>query len=214
MSGTSRTAGARRRLSGAERRRVVLEAGARVFAEHGYERAAMREIAREAGVTTPVLYDHFSSKRELQIALLEEQEAELRARQGRERGLEAGHELARALIDDFFSWVEAHPYAWRMLFHDAPSDPEVLAAQRRLQDRSIAQIASFVALAPALRTGSRLGREAMDQLVGKSIYAVVNELAAWWWEHRGVPREQLVDLAYDFLWGGLDSMVGARQPPS
>ena len=71
MSGTSRTAGARQRLSGAERRRVVLEAGARVFAEHGYERAAMREIARKAGVTTPVLYDHFSSKRELQIALLE-----------------------------------------------------------------------------------------------------------------------------------------------
>jgi AcrR family transcriptional regulator len=174
----------------------------------------MRGIARAAGITTPVIYDHFSSKSELQIALLEEQEAELRDHQGRERGLPPGPELARALIDDFFSWVENHPYAWRMLFHDTPSDPEVLAAQRRLQKRSTAQIASFVALAPELHVTARLGREVVDQLIGKSIYAVVNELAAWWWEHREVPRKELVDLAYDLLWTGLDTLAASRQLPN
>lgn len=174
----------------------------------------MRGIARAAGVTTPVIYDHFPSKRELQIALLEEQEGELRAHQGRERGLAPGPELARALIDDFFSWVEEHPHAWRMLFHDTPSDPEVLATQRRLRKRSTAQIASFVALAPELRVTGRLGREAVDEMLGKSIYAVVNELAAWWLEHREAPREELVDVAHDLLWSGLSTIVaGSRRPP-
>src|SRR5215218_5436008 len=133
MSGTSGAKEPRRRLSGSERRRAILDAGMRVFAERGYERASMREIARSAGITTPVIYDHFSSKRELQTALLGEQEAALRIHQGRERELEPGADLARALIDDFFSWVESHPYAWRMLFHDTPSDPQVLAAQRGAQ---------------------------------------------------------------------------------
>jgi len=207
----SRVPGTRRRLSAAARRRAILDAGMRVFAERGYERASMREIARVAGITTPVIYDHFSSKRELQISLLEEQEAELRAYQGRERGLEPGPDLAHALIDDFFSWVEAHPYAWRMLFHDTPADPEVLAVQRQLQERSIAQIASFVALAPELRVTSRLGREVVDQLLGKSIYAVVNALAAWWWEHRDVPREELVKVAYHLLWRGLGAIGSLHQ---
>lgn len=191
---------------------MVLDAGGRVFAERGYERASMRGIARAAGITTPVIYDHFSSKRELQIALLEEQEAELRAHQGRERGLDAGPDLARALIEDFFSWVEEHPYAWRMLFHDTPSDPEVVAAQRRLQERSTAQIASFVALAPELHVTDRLGREVVDQLLGKSIYAVVNELAAWWWDNREVPREELVNLAYKLLWNGLEALGASKIP--
>ena len=192
---------------------MILDAGERVFAERGYERASMRGIARAAGITTPVIYDHFSSKSELQIALLEEQEAKLRDHQGRERGLPPGPELAHALIDDFFSWVEEHPFAWRMLFHDTPSNPEVLAAQRRLQERSTAQISAFVALAPELHATTGLGREVVDQLMGKSIYAVVNELAAWWWEHREVPREHLVNLTYDLLWTGLDTLGASRQTP-
>jgi AcrR family transcriptional regulator len=213
MSGTSRAKEPRRRLSGSERRRAILDAGKRVFAERGYERASMREIARSAGITTPVIYDHFSSKRELQTALLEEQEAELRAYQGRERGLEPGPDLARALIDDFFSWVESHPYAWRMLFHDTPSDPQVLAAQRGAQRRAVAQIVSFVALAPELHVTTGLGRDVVEMLLGESIYAIINGLAAWWWEHREVPREQLVNLAYDLLWTGLATITGLNDEP-
>jgi AcrR family transcriptional regulator len=213
MSGTSRAKEPRRRLSGSERRRAILDAGMRVFAEHGYERASMREIARSAGITTPVIYDHFPSKCELQIALLEEQEAALRAHQGRERGLETGPDLARALIDDFFSWVESHPYAWRMLFHDTPSDPQVLAAQRGAKQRSVAQIVSFVAPAPELRVTTGLGREVVERLLAESIYAVVNGLVAWWWEHREVPREELVNLAYDLLWTGLATITGLNDEP-
>jgi AcrR family transcriptional regulator len=208
MSGTSRTKEPRRRLSGSERRRAILDAGMRVFAERGYERASMREIARTAGITTPVIYDHFSSKSELQTALIEEQEAALLIHQGRERGLEPGPDLARVLIDDFFSWVELHPYAWRMLFHDTPSDPQVLAAQRGAKQRSVAQIVSFVAPAPELRVTTGLGREVVERLLAESIYAVVNGLVAWWWEHREVPREELENLAYDLLWTGLATISG------
>ena len=72
-----------------------------------------------------------------------------------------------------------------------------------------------MALAPELRVTSRLGREAVEQLLGESIYAVVNELAAWWFEHREAPREEVVDLAHDLLWSGLATIVAvSRRPPS
>lgn len=189
-----------------------MEAGAGVFSERGYEKASMREIAREAGVTTPVVYDHFASKRDLYVALLDEQEARLRAHQGRVRGLEPGPELARALIEDFFSWVQANPRAWRMLFYDVPADSRVFAAQRSAQRRSAAQIASFVALAPELRIGAPLGRSQVEELLGESIYAVVNRLAAWWWDRREVPRDHLVSLAHELLWGGLAAIAGPEAP--
>ena len=186
----------------------------RAFAARGYERASMREIARLAGVTTPVLYDHFASKRDLLVALLEEREAELRAHQGRERGLEPGPELARALVEGFFSWVEANPDAWRMLFRDTPSDPEVLAVQRRLQRRSLNQIASFAALGPEPRAVPPLGRNAVDRLLARSVYAINNELVAWWMENREVPREEVVGLAHDLLRSAIAAFQNQGRSPS
>lgn len=213
MSGASSDAASRRRLSGVERRRVILDSGMRIFAELGYERASMRAIARAAGVTTPVVYDHFPSKRELHVALLDEQEAALRAHQSRERELEPGPELMRALLDDFFSWVEAHPDAWRMLFLDTPTDPEVRVAQRHAQQRSIAQILSFAALRPGSGETAGLDREAVDLLLARSVYAVGNELAAWWLNHPDVPRHRIVGFAYDLLWPGLARVAGLNTDP-
>src|ERR1700732_3366051 len=61
----------RRRLSGDERRAVLLDSAARVFAQRGYHAASISQIARMAGVTKPVIYHHFASKQELHSAVFE-----------------------------------------------------------------------------------------------------------------------------------------------
>jgi AcrR family transcriptional regulator len=108
----------RRRLSLAERRELILDGAMEVFAERGYEGASMCEIARAGGVTPAVIYDHFPSKAQLAIELLE-----------RETGALLGH--------------EEHRFAWRMLFRDPPLDPEV-AAYRRLNHQATLAIAVFL----------------------------------------------------------------------
>ena len=60
------------RLPAAERRQAILEAAMRVFSQGSYAGATTAEIAREAGVTEPVLYRHFASKRDLYFACLDE----------------------------------------------------------------------------------------------------------------------------------------------
>ena len=59
------------RLSGPERRQAVVETACRVFAKGSYRGSTTAQIARETGVTEPVLYRHFASKRELYLACLD-----------------------------------------------------------------------------------------------------------------------------------------------
>ena len=62
----------RTRLSAVERRAAVVETACRVFAKSSYHGSTTAQIARETGVTEPVLYRHFASKRELYLACLGE----------------------------------------------------------------------------------------------------------------------------------------------
>lgn len=67
------------RLPAAERRQAIVEAAQRVFAGGSYSGATTAEIAREAGISEPILYRHFASKRELYFACLEEAWGSLRS---------------------------------------------------------------------------------------------------------------------------------------
>src|SRR3954453_14689432 len=108
----SSTARPRRRLSADVRRELIERAATELFAERGYHGAGMVEIARRAGVSVPVVYDHFRSKQDLHRRLLERHFAGLRALWAEHLGGEgtAGERTARA-IDAWFAYVESHPFA-------------------------------------------------------------------------------------------------------
>ena len=69
----------RARLSAEERRATVLECACQIFAKGTYHGSTTAEIARTAGVTEPILYRHFASKRDLYLACLNAAWAECRA---------------------------------------------------------------------------------------------------------------------------------------
>ena len=73
------SATAKPRLPAAERRQAIVDAALRVFAAGSYSGATTAEIAREAGISEPILYRHFASKRELYLACLESAWASFRA---------------------------------------------------------------------------------------------------------------------------------------
>jgi TetR/AcrR family transcriptional regulator len=69
----------KQRLSACERRQAVLDTACRVFSQTSYRGATTAEIAREAGISEPILYRHFGSKRDLYLACLEEAWGSFRA---------------------------------------------------------------------------------------------------------------------------------------
>src|ERR1700693_194412 len=77
LTATSDTRPHSNRLPRHERRRQLLDAALEVFVSQGYHAAAMDEIAERAGVSKPVLYQHFPGKLELYLALLDESVADL-----------------------------------------------------------------------------------------------------------------------------------------
>jgi AcrR family transcriptional regulator len=174
----------RRRLPRAERRALIEEAAARLFAERGYGATTIQEIVAEAGVSKPMLYRHFESKGELQMRLLERRRDELAGAALDEYLKEGGDPAGRlpAMIEAWFAHVEAHPHTSRMLFRDAAGDPEVEALQRELRRRQrAADVALLREFAPGLP-------EAELEPLGEIIRSSLCGLALWWLDSPEVPR--------------------------
>ena len=103
-----------------ERRRQLLEVARKVFGRRGYHTVTMDSVAKEAGVTKPILYDHFPSKRELYLALLEADLSNLQKRL--DEGLEnsrGNRERIRASFQTYFDFVDEHAEGFRLLMQEA-----------------------------------------------------------------------------------------------
>jgi AcrR family transcriptional regulator len=183
---------------------VIELAATEVFAERGYHGASMDEIARRSGISAPVLYDHFESKKKLHRALLERHYADLREvwRENLPGDEPADVRIARS-IDAWFAYVESHHYAWRMLFADTTGDPEVEAVRREVAGESRAAIRPMLADEPGSENIAGADTESID-LSWEVMRAVLQGLALWWWEHQHVPREKIVQTAMNAIWVGFE----------
>jgi AcrR family transcriptional regulator len=197
----------RRRLRGDVRRERILAAATRVFAEKGYDKASFRDIAAASGITRPVVYDHFRSKEELHLFLLErERDAVLEYVKNELLADDSPERRVHRALDAFFSYVESHPYAWRMLFRETSGDPDMAAAQRRIQHEAHLAVATLL----ARERGSKIlaGRESGRRLEMLAALwgSATNGLARWWYDNREARREQVVATAMDALWLGVERL--------
>jgi len=190
-------------MSADARRELIERAATEIFAEHGYHDAVMDAIARRSGVSVPVLYDHFASKQELHRRLLERHFAELRSVWTTHLGSDDGPEqrMARAM-DAWFAYVQTHPYAWRMLFRETTGDPQVQAIHRDVAARSRDALLPLLAREPGA-VAAATSPVALEML-WEVFRSVLQGLALWWYEHREVPREDVVATAMNALWIGFE----------
>jgi AcrR family transcriptional regulator len=201
----------RKRLSAEARRETIELAATEVFAQRGYEGASIDEIARLAGVSAPILYDHFDSKQDLYRRLLERHFADLRAVwRAHMPGQEPQEQRISRAFDAWFQYVESHPFAWRMLFRDTTGDPAVGAIREQVAAESRASILPMVFeepgsehIADAAGASSTEPTDAME-LAWEVLRSVLQGLALWWYEHQHVPRSQIVATAMNAIWMGFE----------
>src|SRR5215211_3541734 len=134
----------RTRIPAAQRRARILDAAVETFAQNGFAEAKMQDIAAHAGVVPSVLYDHFGSKRELHITVLELHAEQLRDRSLRRLEGASAEELVRASIASYFAFVEEDPFMWRFLHRDPPADPQIAAVCQEIADQGTAAIADLI----------------------------------------------------------------------
>ena len=199
---------ARTRISAEERRIRILDAAVEVFAEHGYTAAKMQDIAARAGVVPSVLYDHFGSKRELHIALLELHAEQIRNRSLRRVEGASAEELVRASIESYFELVEEDPFIWRFLHRDPPADPEIAAVCQEIADRGTEAIADLIRFGAAdAKSVKGITVDESAWILARATQSACGGVATWWYENRDVPRERVVELVFMLLWDGFGGML-------
>jgi AcrR family transcriptional regulator len=199
---------ARTRISAEERRIRILDAAVEVFAERGYTAAKMQEIAARAGVVPSVLYDHFGSKRELHITLLQAHSAQLRERSLKPPEGASVEEMVRASIASYFEFVEEDPFLFRFLHRDLPADPEIADVRQELADRGTAGIAELIRFgAGDAKPIKGITVDEAAWILARATQAACHGVATWWYENRDVPRERVVELVFMLLWQGFDGML-------
>ena len=182
------TAEPRQRLPVAERRALIVEAAGRLFGERGYDGLRLDEIAAAAGVTKPILYRHFDSKKSLYLALLERHRADLSGFVAAMPAEGSTEERLRAVLDVWLDYVQAHSYSWKLLFRDTGGGPEVAARRREVHAEARAVLVEVIRSLAAGSIPPRQ-REPLAELMSMGMAALV----LWWIEDATVTRAAVLD---------------------
>jgi AcrR family transcriptional regulator len=187
------------RLPRSARRAQLLEAAQAAFVESGYHAAAMDDIADRAGVSKPVLYQHFPGKLELYLALLDSACDEVidncRA------ALAATHDnktRVAAAMAAFYSYVAGERAAFRLVFEsDLTSEPAVREHVERVTSECAAMIADVI------HDDTGLPAE-QSRLLAVSLVGMAQVSARFWVsEASGITQEQAVELVTGLAWRGI-----------
>ena len=213
MTGTTERVpeqGPRRRLSAEERRQSILAAANQVFGERGYEHVRIDDVAAAAGISKALIYEHFASKQELYIELMNAaavEMLELLVRAAAAPGMEGALRMENAAAAGF-TYVQEHPHAFHMFVRDV-TDPEISERQEALRRSAVVAMADVMEMEPP-ETREGLTRRQVEQLA-EMVVAGYYALAEWWLRHPDVPREELIRSMLTFMWIGLRDMQGGAR---
>lgn len=135
------------RLPKRQRRRQLLQAARGVFVEMGFHAASMDDIAARAGVTKPVLYQHFGSKRDLYLAVLDSEATTFMGFM-RSTLLSTSDNRARvaAAVDSYLTFISHDDAAYRLFFEsDLVTAPDVRERVERVDDECASMVSQVIA---------------------------------------------------------------------
>ena len=187
------------RMPRRERRAQLLESALEVFVAQGYHAAAMDDIAERAGVSKPVLYQHFPGKLDLYLALLDVSCDTIidNCRRALESTVD-NKQRVEATIEVFYEYVAQDTGAFRLVFEsDLTNEPAV----REQVDRVTVDCARLIA--EVIRDDTGLPDEA-SRLLAVSLVGMAQVSARFWLtEAGGLGRDQAAALVAGLAWRGI-----------
>jgi AcrR family transcriptional regulator len=187
------------RLPRDERRAQLLVAALEVFTAAGYHSAAMDEIADRANVSKPVLYQHFPSKLDLYLAVLDLHiDSLVFAIQKAIASNRKNSSRVAATVEAYFGFIDSEGEAFRLLFEsDMNLEPQV----RERLNRMTYDCAAAVSAVISIDTG--LGKEE-SMMLAVGIIGTVQTTARHWLDRDGkIDRLRATELVMNLIWRGI-----------
>lgn len=194
------------RLPRDERRGQLLIAASEVFVDRGYHAAGMDEIADRAGVSKPILYQHFASKLELYLAVLARHVENLVS--GVRQALRTttdNRQRLRSAVQAFFDFIEHDGQGYRLIFeNDNVAEPQVAVQVRVATESCIDAIFDLVSHDSGLDPHRA-------RMVAVGLVAISVDCARYWLDSdRPISKEDAVEGTVAFAWGGLSHVPLTR----
>jgi AcrR family transcriptional regulator len=184
----------------------LLDVAERLFARAGYAATSIEAIARDAGVTRPVVYQRFGSKEGIYLACLARARTQMEAMLIEAVGSASGlrDQIERA-ADAYFRFVELDPQRWQVLFGGEAALSGSAAEQAMQMHLATEQrFVELFAVASAGRDPHELA--ALSHGVG----GAAHQLAQWWLRTPGVSREDVVRWYAELVWRGVGALLAAE----
>ncbi|MEO3976218.1 TetR/AcrR family transcriptional regulator [Streptomyces sp. CAU 1734] len=204
-SGTEKNRSGRRvrrvRMTGAERREQLLDIGRTLFADKGFEGTSVEEIAAKAGVSKPVVYEHFGGKEGLYAVVVDR---EMRQLLDMVTGaLTAGHprELLEQAAFALLDYIEQYTDGFRILVRDSP------VAQ---STGTFASLISDIATQVEDILGTEFKNRGFDQklapLYAQALVGMVALTGQWWLDARRPKKAEVAAHLVNLAWHGLNGL--------
>jgi AcrR family transcriptional regulator len=193
-----------------ERRQQLFKAALEIFTARGYHAAAMDEIAERAGVSKPVLYQHFPGKLELYLALLDESIDTLVKTVGTAlRSTSDNRDRVTATFSAYFDYVASQGEMFRLVFESDLSNEPAVRERLDAADRKCADMISQV-----IKEDAGLGDDEAH-LLSISMVGMAQVSARYWLSTLGsIPREAAEQMVARLAWRGISGWPLATEPTS
>ena len=196
-----RTRARRKRMTGKERRQQLLEIGRELFAERGFDATSVEEIAARAGVSKPVVYEHFGGKEGIYAVVVDREMRTLLGMMG--EALTAEH--ARSKIEKaalaLLRYVEEDSVGFRVLTRDSHVASGTGSFASLIND-----IASQVEHIMADEFAERGYDPALAPMYAQALVGMWALTGQWWLEVRKPKREVVAAHLVNLAWNGLSSL--------
>lgn len=186
------------RLPAAERRRQLLDIAIETFSTAGFNATSMNDLAEAAGVSKPVLYQHFTSKRELYLEVLRDVSSQLREDVGKAVATAATpRQQVLAGFTAYFDWVGAHRGGFAVLYSgETRRDPEFVGEALAVEADMVETIANLIVV-------EGLGK-ARARLLAYGIVGMAETTARHWlMDDLDLDAEDLAASVSQLAWAGL-----------
>ncbi len=193
--------GARGRMSGKERRAQLVDVGRRLFAEKGLEGTSVEEIAAKAGVSKPVVYEHFGGKEGLYAVVVDREMQRLL--DGVTGALTGGHprELLEQAAFALLDYIENHADGFRILVRDSGVGTST---------GTFASLISDIATQVEHILGSEFKARGFDPkfapMYSQMLVGMVALTGQWWLDARRPKKAEVAAHLVNLSWNGLSGL--------
>ena len=195
----------RRKLPRADRERQMLQVAARVFGQRGYHAASMDEIARDCGVTKPMLYAYFGSKDGLYLATVDRMGSAVVAAVEQLLAEPDARKRLGLGVDVILQFIRQDRHGWAVLYAEGLGEGPVAKHVARYRDRIVR--AAAVTLADAVP--GRTLHQAEPYAVG--LLGAGEALARWWLGRGSLPFATMQGITHELVEAALAAFRSAGQ---